>query len=560
MELNGIPETSARAKLRKLSDRAVPIRPPSTALACPPSTEASCVSASKRRVGGQCAPWSERRQEAMSKLEHLFPTVVFNREYYDETKWRRFVQGKNSKVMGQCQQCQTNVCASLHNLLTSGQGFKNCRCNPLAKDHITQERRLDRRIEPAGRPRISTAIDAEQREAGGATTSPRAAALDSDDVNDANASSAPAERAVMRGLQGSWALRFNDFQQLMGERFSHIQLDDRFAREELWASSLGKTPTMAKITGTCGVCGVPVSALLLNLVKAQYQGFGTAAGVPCKCHIKAVAFNKARLRLPDHQKLLRIELQETTNRKKVQNCSFAVTHCSQCGMQCRTQVKVLLSTRGPACQCSNMASWAGEDGYTRMMSLLSKHADTRHYEAAFDMKWWMTNVMSANTQVPLRCTICSQTVRNIRISNIQQGTSVGCNCQLHGQSSLAAFLVELFPQAPARQEVPVVRNPATGRELRGDFALLKTIETRDAELSHICDVLELDSESAHVKHIVLELDGDAHFYLERVKNLKRRTCVYNLRNTLQARSDQRRNECAIQRNQCAFGSCDAVAS
>lgn len=148
--------------------------------------------------------------------------------------------------------------------------------------------------------------------------------------------------------------------------------------------------------------------------------------------MEASARARATERLPEHQKILRIEMRSVKGAKKrgLQNSAHVVTRCDDCEEECTTLVKTLLETKnGPACSCTGEAVWKGEKGYLRMTRLMQSCADTRHHEPAFDLPWWLSHASSQNSQIPMRCTLCGVTVSAIHISNAQQGRSVGCGCQ-----------------------------------------------------------------------------------------------------------------------------------
>jgi len=467
--------------------------------------------------GGQCLAWKQRQPEALAKLAELFPTIRLRPEYADPERWQELVKGKDSKIEGNCSRCGKEVRASLHNLLSSGQGFKNCRCNPLPKIQTRQELRAAREEAVLHPSAIlegiqSRAFSSEELGHPVPVTSGEAGAERAATTAVSDDEAKEGRQDASAGKLGGWIDRQQEFVELMRSRFPHVRLDESFQDPDGWAECLGKQKhTNVKISATCSGCGERLSALLQNLVKTKYQGFGASNGVPCKCHVKATALAKARQRLPANHQILHVELRETSESKKVQNCTFVITKCTTCQKECKTKVKTLLATKGPACWCSGNAPWKGEGGYQHMISILTERKDSRHYEAAFDLAWWIENVSNINSVVPLRCTLCAETVRCIRVSNIQNGTSVGCQCRLHGASTLRNFLRQAFPDATLSEEVFTLVSPETGRTLKGDFALFQNADTRQSDLAHICQVLGLDEARATSRSIVVELDGDAHF-------------------------------------------------
>lgn len=481
------------------------------------ASSSSGAEAPAKPRGGQCLAWKQRQQEALAKLAELFPTIQLRPEYADPERWQERVKGKDSKIEGNCSRCCKEVRASLHHLLSSGQGFKNCRCNPLPKIQARQGLRAARE-EVVLHP--SAILEGIQSRAFGSkelghlvpVTSGEAEAERATTTAVSDDEAKEGRQDASAGKVSGWIDRHQEFVELMCSRFPHVRLDESFQDPDGWAECLGKQKFMdVKISATCSGCKERLSASLHNLVKTKYQGFGLPSGVPCKCHVKATALAKARQRLSAHHQILRIELRESSQRKKVQNCAFVITKCTTCQKECETEVKSLLATKGPACWCSGNAPWKGEGGYRHMISILAERKDSRHYEGAFDLAWWLENVSNQQSLVPLRCTLCAETVRCIRVSSIQNGTSVGCQCRLHGASTLRSFLRQAFPDATLSEEVFTLVSPETGKALKSDFALFQNAATRQSDLAHICQVLGLDEARATSRSIVVELDGDAHF-------------------------------------------------
>ena len=76
--------------------------------------------------------------------------------------------------------------------------------------------------------------------------------------------------------------------------------------------------------------------------------------------------------------------------------------------RCATLVELLVkTTNGVACSYSDEAVWKGEQGYACMTGFMKSLNDTRHYEPAFNLPWWLSAAPFAdNTTVFLQDLSC----------------------------------------------------------------------------------------------------------------------------------------------------------
>jgi hypothetical protein len=198
---------------------------------------------------------------------------------------------------------------------------------------------------------------------------------------------------------------------------------------------------------------------------------------------------------------------ETSWAKPQQQLYFTST-CQRCGMKNETVCKRVRAGHSPACWCTCVAPWKGENGYGHLQDIVTRGVSTRFFKLSVTLEWWLANVKNSNSKVSLTCTLCSSSA-DVRISSIQQGIGgVGCRCTLHGALAVRTFL-ESFGCA-WKPEHPVVRSRVTGRSLQVDLAL-GVDEPEDLQV--LQGVLGLTLESSPKLPIFVEIDGSHHFTL-----------------------------------------------
>ncbi len=288
-------------------------------------------------------------------------------------------------------------------------------------------------------------------------------------------------------------------------RFPKVQLDQRFCAEEGWRDAVGKAKGSTILTGKCKGCGVELAGAIFNVLKnTAHQNFGAPSGRPCVCRFLDKARETAAQLLDAKQRILRMEMKEE-DWGNPQSQSYVYTQCGECGMECCTLVR-LLETSAPACWCGNNAPWRGVQGYEHLLEIVAKYEETRFYATAFDKDWWLERVENNNSKIPMRCTLCNETVREIRLSSIQQGMSVGCKCKLHGMSTLQRWLGEALPNVKVQPECRVATNPETNRPLFVDLGLFTDATSADRDRIFLSRILEVSAASGRCP--------SAHIYVE----------------------------------------------
>jgi len=215
-------------------------------------------------------------------------------------------------------------------------------------------------------------------------------------------------------------------------------------------------------------------------------------------------------RLPAHHAFIKVLTKPGVGgRTGMQDVMYVESQCRTCGQRCETRGSQLLHT-SVVCACSNVAPWAGTSGFERFSQLVEVNKESKHCELAFDLTFWLQNVVNLKSKVPLRCVLCG-TVGEVAITSIQQGNSVECQCTMKGFTTFHKFMETIFNDVDLAREVCIVKSEDTHRSLHSDLTLLLDAEKRDEELKRISCALGLSLDVVKARVIHFEVDGKKHF-------------------------------------------------
>lgn len=417
----------------------------------------------KRPRGGQCQPWSQRRSEFLALIGDKYPHFSLD-EAFAEEAWPDLVKGKDSRITGKCARCAVAVSASIAHIMGK-QGLPKCKTESCR--HATQ-------------------------------------------------AAAPAENvAVARGEEGGgWQaddseprpkLNHNsDFKVVMDFFATYhptVRLAARLRCHAGWESSIVSQASV--IEATCTLCGAERACAAQNIL---FNGQGFCR--PCKILTSGL---EDAMRLYRHANVAISNPHMAAESAKSQRYLHVDLECLNrgCGWKGVQSVRYhkVLRNRDPTLiinpckKCNDVLPWKGEAGFGAFLQILEHYKETRFYTSAITLSQWLQRVENQNSLVRIRCVLCDET-RDVRLSNFQQGGSVGCGC-LRSAVAFEAELTRLLPHARVRAEVSL--KDATGTF---DFVMLRD----RAEYLQTCHDFGVGA-AQEIPLIAFELDGPQHFSL-----------------------------------------------
>jgi len=372
---------------------------------------------------------------------------------FSEEAWASLITGKDSRVTGSCRLCGTTFGGSIAHIMGQ-QGLPRCP-NAACETHGRLQVEADEPID-----------DADQE--------------------------AP-EPAPPRMLAEVYK---NDFHAVMirfARYFPDVRLSDDLMTEEGWKASIRSSTS-----------DIQVTCLKCNTIKVCKAGntIGAGQGFCHECRFFESSFRKA-IKSYGGQFIVMNPHMAPEGDGEGQNYLHIDVECLSCSWT------GTISTRSQSkCKrCNKTERWSGEVGYGNFMKLISHYKDTRFYKPVLTLAQWKQQVKNNNTQVPIQCALCDET-REVRLSNIQQGGSVGCGCV----RSVVAFedeLKKILPSVSIFSEVSL-QNLLGGKLL--DFAIFvdscATANRRQYLMA--CKDIEI-TPMEQTPRIAFEVDGRQHF-------------------------------------------------
>jgi ribosomal protein S26 len=186
----------------------------------------------------------------------------------------------------------------------------------------------------------------------------------------------------------------------------------------------------------------------------------------------------------------------------IKDCGWKGTLCTRAYagiLKKNPQAKIV-----PCKKCNNVEPWRSAAGFQNFLRVLEFYQETRYYKAAITLEEWLQKVVNLKSKVPVQCAICDE-IREVRISNIQQGASVGCGC-FRSSYALEAELAKIIPSVIVRREVKLHGG------LKMDFAYFFEGNSviNQEQYQKACHDLRVVPQTQPVK-IGIELDGRQHF-------------------------------------------------
>ena len=411
-------------------------------------------------------PWSKRRAELVEILSSKYPSFELD-AVFDEAGWGELVKGKDTRITGKCKICQTPNGASISKI-AGIQGLPKCK-----EPCCTASRLLpDSQVQPE--------------------------LLDLDAIDD----DASEEEEVRPKL--NHRSYFEEVMAFMEIYHPHVRLRGDLMTPLGWKAAI-QTQT-SSIEVTCLLCDQVRSASSQNILY-NGQGFCQACTRLQTGYKKAVGVLSGLLRISNPH----MRSQGTGQGQRychvdvecmVKDCGWKDTLCtrSYAGILKKDpQAKII-----PCKRCNKVEPWRTLAGFHNFQRILEFYQETRFYKPVLDADSWLQKVTNLKSKVPIQCAICNE-IREVRLSNIQQGGSVGCGC-LRSSYALEAELLKIFPSVKIRREVKLIGG------LKMDFAYFFDEDASVSRLQYLkaCQDLKILPSSENVK-IGIELDGPQHF-------------------------------------------------
>jgi hypothetical protein len=440
--------------------RGVELEAPSSSSAAPPPP--AVPAQAEEPSGGRNTPWSKKYAYFAKHLQEKYPDFKLD-DTFSEEAWPELAKnGKDSKITGSCRRCGAPNGGSISNIMGK-QGLAKCKtsaCRTVV-------------VEAAAVP---IEVDAEE------------------------------EEQVTPRPKLNHNSNYDEIVEFFKIHHPSVRLAAKLSTRVGWDESIVSQTSMIEVTCTlCNrVCQCSSQNILFNgqgfcrPCKVLARGWEDAARV--YRHAAAVISNPHMAQEGSGQRHLHVDVE----------CLNA-----DCGWKGKQSVRYhkLLHKKNPAAiispckRCNQVVPWKGEAGYKNILSVLERFKETRFYKMVLDLPQWVELVQNLNTKIPICCALCDE-VREVRISSIQQGGSVGCGC-LRSSVAFEAELRKLLRGADVTSEVKVKQTTGTF-----DFAVLIE-EDADAHRSaylRVCHELDLQP-AATTPRIVFELDGRQHFSL-----------------------------------------------
>ena len=413
-------------------------------------------------------PWNKRRSELVEILSSKYPSFELD-VMFDEAGWGQLVKGKDTRLTGKCKVCQTPNGASISKIVGS-QGLPKCKEPGCAMSG----------------PLTDTQVQPEL--------------LDSNAVDDD--ASEEEEEEVRPKLNHR-----SDFEEVMSFMeiyHPHVRLRGDLMTALGWKAAI-QTQT-SSIEVTCLLCEQVRSASSQNILY-NGQGFCQACTRLQTGYRKAVGVLSGLLRISNPH----MRSQGTGQGQRychvdvecmVKDCDWKDTLCtrSYAGILKKDpQAKII-----PCKRCNKVEPWKTLAGFHNFQRVLEYYQETRFYKAVLDADSWLQKVTNLKNKVPIQCAICDE-IREVRLSNIQQGESVGCGC-LRSSYALEAELLKIIPSVKIHREVKLIGG------LKMDFAYFFDEDANGSRSQYLkaCQDLKIQPSSGKAK-IGIELDGRQHF-------------------------------------------------
>jgi len=404
--------------------------------------------------------WSKRRAEFVDILESKYPNFEMDSSF-DEAGWPALVKVKDARITGFCKACRIPNGASLANIV-GAQGLPKCKSIAC----------LAASLAPSSTP-----------------TDPR-------DVDEAEVEAARPKLAHR-----------SDFDEIMAfieEYHPHVRLTADLKTRSGWENAIKNQESPIEVT--CLLCGSRRKCSSQNIL---YNGQGFCLS----CTSLETGYKRAIAIIGGLVRITNPHMRPEGSGQGQNYCHVDVEclkkGCGWKGTLCTRKYTGMLK-KDPrakiiACKrCNKVEPWGSEEGYTNFLSILEFYRETRFYKAALELPQWVQTVRNNKSIVPVQCTICDE-IREVRISSIQQGGSVGCGC-LRSSSILEAELAKILPNVNGCPEVKLQGG------LKMDFAYFFDDDPSSNMQGYLraCSDLGVEPLSSPVK-IGIELDGRQHF-------------------------------------------------
>jgi len=413
-------------------------------------------------------PWKKRRSEFVSVLSTKYPNFEMD-PTLDEAGWLSTVKGKDTRITGTCRLCNSPNSATIAHI-TGNQGLPKCK----------------------GRCFQETALQEDQAEADSDVTESRPR----DDSND-----------IIEEEERPKLTHRSDFEAVMSfmETYHpHARLRSDLMTREGWEASI--TCQTSLILVTCTLCRSSRGASCQNILY-NGQGFCQPCALLQTGYKKAIAVLGGLVRISNPH----MRPQGSGNGQRychvdvecmVKGCGWKATLCTKSYtgiLKKNPNAKIV-----PCKRCNKVEPWSTLEGFYNFQKILDYYQDTRFYKPVLGVEDWVQKVKNHNSKVPIQCAICDE-IREVRLSSIQQGGSVGCGC-FRSSHALEAELAKLLPSVHIQREVKVKGGLAL------DFAYFFDVDAEESRTQYqqACQDLDVTPVERQVK-IGIELDGRQHF-------------------------------------------------
>jgi hypothetical protein len=444
-----------------LSSAAKQTSTPHAALTSTDSTTAFADPMTTIVARGGNHPWSKRRDDFLQILSSKYPNFELDISF-DEDGWSVHVKGKDSRVSGICKVCKTANSATVSHIIGT-QGLPKCK-GQLCRD-------LDLKG-PHQNPEIESIEDEEEYE----------------------------ELKPKLNHHSD----FDDVMSFMEKYHPHIRLRGNLMTRSGWEEAIKSQDSAIDVT--CLLCGENRKSSSQNILY-NGQGFCTFCTRLQTGYKKALAVLDGLVRLSNPH--MRSQADGPGQRYchvdvecMIKDCGWKGTLCTRAYagiLKKNPQAKIV-----PCKKCNNVEPWRSAAGFQNFLRVLEFYQETRYYKAAITLEEWLQKVVNLKSKVPVQCAICDE-IREVRISNIQQGASVGCGC-FRSSYALEAELAKIIPSVIVRREVKLHGG------LKMDFAYFFEGNSviNQEQYQKACHDLRVVPQTQPVK-IGIELDGRQHF-------------------------------------------------
>ena len=444
------------------SDEEYPEERPCGVQETPTSLVTSLPAVEPNEVDVKRIPWSKKRFLFVQHITKEYPDFTMD-ETFNEEAWPKLVKGKDSRITGKCCRCGVANGGSIAHIMGK-QGLPKCKtaaCREPPSEALAQ-------------------VDNEEGEEG-------------------------ADEQEVTRPKLTHNANFDVVMDFFKTYHPSMQLAAHLRTLQGWEANIVTQSSV--IEATCTLCGSVCKCAAQNIL-FNGQGFcrsckvltrGWEEALRIYKHAAAAITNPHMAQEGSGQRYLHVDVE----------CLNA--GCGWKGEQSVRYHKMLhkkdpTALISPCKKCNSVVPWKGEGGYHNLLAILEHYSETRFYKMVLDLPQWLHCVINCNSKVPIQCAICDE-VREVRLSSIQQGSSVGCGC-LRAVLAFEAELKRLLPGIEVKSEVKIKDTSGTF-----DFAVfVGTPEDNSRSYLDICGCLGLNP-APTTPRIVFEHDGRQHFDL-----------------------------------------------